>query len=115
MVTGVDGVPVTLPDVLARLPYVGDTNIDGILDASDFNAVLNGFTNNLTGWQNGDTNYDGLVNATDWSAFLTAYAYHQTSGFPLSGPGDGPAGSIPEPASLALALPALALVSRRRR
>jgi autotransporter-associated beta strand protein len=112
--TTFSGLAVTPSSLLVKYTYIGDTNLDGILDATDFNAVLNGFTNNLTGWQNGDINYDGTINATDWSAFLTAYNFYLTSGVPFDTTG-GPAGSIPEPASLALALPALALVSRRRR
>jgi subtilisin-like proprotein convertase family protein len=98
-------------DILVKYTYRGDTNLDGLLDATDFNAVLSGLTNNLTGWQNGDVNYDDIVNATDWSLFLSAYA---NQGAPF-GNDPAPAASIPEPTTLALLLPTFALLRRTRR
>jgi fibronectin-binding autotransporter adhesin len=106
--------PVVTTDVLVRYTYLGDTNLDGLLDASDFNAVLNGITNSLTGWHNGDTNYDGVVDTTDYGNFLAAYNFYLGSPIPF-GSGGTPGGAIPEPASLALILPAAALLARRRR
>jgi mucin-19 len=93
---GFDGVSVAIGDVVVKYTYRGDTNLDGKVDVTDFNAVLNGFTNNLTGWHNGDSNYDGVVNAVDFAMMLDAYA---GQGAPFSDTGV-PGGSIPEPTAL---------------
>jgi hypothetical protein len=108
------GTPVTPTDTLVRFTYRGDTNLDGTLNAADFNAVLSGLTNSLTGWQNGDINYDGTVNGTDWSLFLSAYNFVLGGGLPFSNDAS-PAGSIPEPTSAAILLAGTALFARRRR
>jgi autotransporter-associated beta strand protein len=108
------GVTVGVNDVLVKFTYAGDVNLDGTLDATDFNAVLNGLTNNLTGWDNGDVNYDNVVNGTDWSLFLAAYNYVAANPGQNFGNG-GPAGAIPEPTSLALLAAPIALLARRRR
>jgi autotransporter-associated beta strand protein len=116
-----DGVTgLTTSDAIFKYTYVGDTNFDGLLDASDYNAVLNGFTNGLTGWQNGDVNYDGVVNATDWTAFNAAYTWFKAQVSPPTwgnglGDGGGAGGSIPEPTSLALLAGVIPFVGRRRR
>jgi hypothetical protein len=110
--TTFDGVAVNATDVVVRYTYAGDTNLDGTLTAADFNAVLNGLTNNLTGWENGDINYDGVVDATDWTLFLGAYTYFQSTGIVLGN--SGTPGHIPEPAALSLLAP-LPLLLRRRR
>jgi fibronectin-binding autotransporter adhesin len=100
--------------ILAMFTYFGDVNLDGKLDAVDFNAVLNGYTNGLTGWQNGDVNYDGVVNATDWSLFSGAYTFFTGGGTPFGSITD-PTGAIPEPAALGLLALAVPALSRRRR
>jgi hypothetical protein len=107
-------IAVSAGDLLIKYTYKGDTNLDGTLDATDFNTVLSGLTNNLTGWQNGDSNYDGLIDATDWSDFLSAYAHVQSGGLPFS-PNSTPGASIPEPTTILLPLAAAACLTRRRR
>jgi T5SS/PEP-CTERM-associated repeat protein len=106
-----DGIDVAAADVVVKYTYLGDTDLNGLIDASDLNAVLNGMTNGLTGWEHGDTNYDGVVDGLDWENVLLA---HAGQGGVLSG-GFAPAGSIPEPTvAMLLALPLL-LPRRLRR
>jgi hypothetical protein len=109
----IGGVSVGNFDVIARYTYIGDTNLDGLLDASDFNAVLSGFTNALTGWENGDVDYSGVVDSADWALFLPAYNFYLASGVPL-GDGSTP-GQIPEPTSLGILAVAGTMLVRRRR
>lgn len=101
-------------DVLVKFTYRGDTNLDGTLDASDFNAILNGWSNGLSGWANGDINYDGVVDATDFGLFLPAYQFVLGGGAPF-GAGGSAGGVVPEPVAAGLLLPAAMLVGRRRR
>lgn len=112
--TSFDGLSVSTADVLVKYTYIGDTNLDGVLDARDLNAVLNGWSNNLRVWENGDTNYDDVVDARDWQLFLLAYTHYQSAGVPL---GDtGPAGSVvPEPSAACTALLCGFILGRRRR
>jgi hypothetical protein len=106
-----DGVAVGASDVLVMYTYDGDTDLNGVVDARDVNALLNGWSNGLTGWRNGDVNYDGVVNGTDYTALLAALA---NQGAPFAG-GTGGAGAIPEPAALGLLTLAVPMLSRRRR
>jgi hypothetical protein len=106
-----DGLAVNAASVIVKYTWMGDTNIDGILDTADFNAVLNGVTNALTGWQNGDINYDGVVDTTDFGLLMTAMSNYTG---PLGG-GGTPAGAIPEPAALGLLGASALLLGRRRR
>jgi MYXO-CTERM domain-containing protein len=105
------GVAVVASDILVLQTWAGDTNLDGVLDATDFNNVLNGYTNALTGWANGDLNYDNVVDLLDWAQFLGAYG--AVAGVPFGN--SGPGASIPEPAALGLLALALPALSRRRR
>jgi hypothetical protein len=46
--------------------FLGDANLDGLVNAADLNQVgLNWRETNDTGWQSGDFNGDGVVNAMD--------------------------------------------------
>jgi hypothetical protein len=69
-------------DVLVRYTYVGDSNLDGHVDASDYSLIDNGFLNHLTGWFNGDYNYDNTVNGSDYTLDDNAF---NTQGPALAG------------------------------
>ena len=88
----------------------GDANLDGTVNALDFNAVATNFgvgTSDV--WTQGDFNYDGVVNTTDFMALATNFgATIGTAPAPVLGT------LVPEPTSLA-ALALLGLVGRRRR
>jgi hypothetical protein len=56
-------------NVTVGYTYYGDANVDGIVNALDFNAVASHF-GALSGklWYEGDFNYDGRVNSLDFNA-----------------------------------------------
>lgn len=110
-----DGIALTSSDVIVKYTYVGDTNIDGVVNGLDLaNAIEALSVGGLTGWQNGDVNYDGVVDVTDINlikATITA-----NPGSLGNGQGGGSdSGSVPEPTALAAVLLAAPLMSRRRR
>ncbi len=80
-----DGQRVSTSDVLVKYTFAGDANLDGIVNASDFTLIDNGFNNALTGWRNGDFNYDGVVNGDDYTIIDNAFN-SQTPTLPASVP-----------------------------
>jgi hypothetical protein len=128
--TSFDGVSsLTTTDVLIKYTYVGDTDLNGVVNASDYAAIDNGFNMHLSGWANGDFNYDGVVNGDDYT--LIDNAYNSQSSVALSGVSAGPAemiasdtaqiagvstSAVPEPATLGMmGIGAAGLLLRRRR
>jgi hypothetical protein len=91
-------------DLLVRITYPGDANLDGFVNSTDFTALVNNFGNNPdpaagdSPFAEADFNYDGFVNATDFTALVNNFGNS-----PLAGGFLSPlAVSTPEPASLAL-------------
>jgi hypothetical protein len=68
-----DGVAVSSGDVLVEYTYIGDANLDGKVDGSDYSLIDNGYLNHLTGWFNGDFNYDGVVDGSDYTLIDNAF------------------------------------------
>ena len=62
-----DGQVVATADILVKYTFVGDTNLDGVVDGSDYSNLDNGFLNTLTGWFNGDFNYDSVIDGSDYT------------------------------------------------
>jgi hypothetical protein len=91
---------------LIRYTYVGDANIDGHVNALDFNAVASNFGGAAKIWPQGDFNYDGQVNTADFTALATNFNV-----VPLSGPALG----VLVPEAALTTFPLLLLLSRRRR
>jgi hypothetical protein len=118
-----DGYAANPSDILVKYTYIGDANLSGHVDGSDYSLIDSGYSSpgTLTGWLNGDFNYDGVVDGSDYAlidnAFnnqgttLTSAALVAASTAQVAGPT-----AVPEPASLGLlALGATALIARRRR
>jgi hypothetical protein len=71
--TTFDGQSAVSNDVLIKYTYIGDANLDGQVDGSDYTKIDLGFTNHLTGWLNGDFNYDGKIDGSDYSLIDNAF------------------------------------------
>jgi hypothetical protein len=125
-------------NVLVRLTYYGDGNLDGVVNRLDVSALSQGYSGlaGYVGWSDGDYNYDGQINRNDVSLLAASYVFQ---GAPLGDaitPGqaqymlaldpDMPvnvqatfdtiaAGQTPEPASLGLLGGAGLLTLMRRR
>jgi hypothetical protein len=126
---GKDGVVAGLPSgqIEVKVTLLGDANLDGLVNGSDFNILAANFNQSITGWDQGDFNYDGLVNASDFNVlaanfnqgvsggasagdFAALDAFAAANGLSL------PTSSVPEPASLGLlTLGAVGVLARRRR
>lgn len=60
-------------DVLVALTWLGDTDLNGTVDATDQSRLEASLGLSGRGWFDGDTNYDGLVNSTDLDNLLANF------------------------------------------
>jgi hypothetical protein len=62
------GNPANLPAGTIKIMYtlLGDANLDGVVDGTDFAIVADNLNKGVTGWDQGDFNYDGVVDGTDF-------------------------------------------------
>jgi len=122
---GADGVVTGLSSGQIEVAYtlLGDANLDGLVNGSDFNILAANFNQSITGWDQGDFNYDGLVNATDFNE-LAANFNQGVSGATSAGDvaaldafaaANGLLVNVPEPTTGSLLLVAGAGLSMRRR
>ncbi len=109
--TSVDGTPVNPTDVIVKYTLIGDSNLDGVVNALDFNAIATNFGTSGSWWQ-GDSTYDGTVDINDFVAmaqnFGAALPAPPSSSLPALG------ALVPEPTMLGLLGCAGLLMSRRR-
>jgi autotransporter-associated beta strand protein len=98
--------------------YLGDANVDGVVNTGDFTALAAHFNNSGLAtpgqpiWAEGDFNYDGKVNALDFNMVASNFGATAIAGSGLDAPALGTL--VPEPASLGL-LGSIALLGLRRR
>ena len=108
-ITTFDGQSVTGANVLVRYTYSGDANLDGVVNALDFDALATNF-GAASGkvWYQGDFNYDGFTNTQDF--MLLASNFNQVLPAPVL------ASLVPEPTSMWIVagVGAMVLVRRRR-
>jgi len=106
---------------------LGDANLDGLVNTSDFNIVAANFNQSITGWDQGDFNYDGLVNTADFnelaanfnqgvSGAATAGDIAALDAFAVANGLSLTTSSVPEPANAVLLMAVgSGILCRRRR
>jgi hypothetical protein len=126
-------------NVLVRMTYYGDGNLDGVVNRFDVSALSQGYSGlaGYVGWSDGDYNYDGQINKNDVSLLAASYVFQGAplgdaitpaqAQYMLALDPDMPAnvkaefdaiaaGETPEPASIGLlSFSSLAFLGRRRR
>lgn len=88
-------------EVVIQYTWVGDANLDGMVNAADLALISAGGAT----WSTGDFNYDGIVNSDDYALFMVSAA--------VSG-GASISATLPEP-SIAVIVGSVALLSVARR
>ncbi|MBE3070172.1 MAG: PEP-CTERM sorting domain-containing protein, partial [Planctomycetes bacterium] len=115
-----DGVALDESSVLVKVTYWGDANLDGVIDANDYDQIDRNylFQPAVATWSLGDFNYDGVIDANDYDKIDRAYLFQGSAmgaGVTAVAGGAVPV-ATPEPATLALlGLGAVAALARRRR
>lgn len=84
---------------------LGDSNLDGTVNATDLNNLALNWQQNVALWSGGDFTADGVVDSAD----LTALALTWQQSVPMA----TSAAPVPEPSALLLTIIGLALVWRR--
>ena len=79
---GGDFVPVKLVGTHYFSPWMGDVNLDGVIDEKDYRIMDEAYQlqqkgNKKSGWSCGDFNYDGKIDAKDY-ALIDAGLVHQS-------------------------------------
>ncbi len=90
--------------VIVKYTWFGDSNLDGVVDGSDYALIDSGFTSNgtLTGWVFGDYDYSGQIDGSDFALIDTGLTSQSAS--------------LPEPAMMSLlGFGTLSLIRRRRK
>jgi hypothetical protein len=114
-----DGQTVTNTDVLVKYTYVGDADLDGVINGSDYTLIDNGFNSQssadpLSGWRNGDFNYDGVINGDDYLLIDNAFNT-QTGALAVGVSPDEQIAVLPEPAATGSVIFAAAIFVLRNR
>ena len=69
-----DGQTINNPSaMIARWTVQGDSNLDGVVNTTDFVALAENFGAPTSDFSQGDYNYDGHVNALDFNALATKF------------------------------------------
>jgi arabinogalactan endo-1,4-beta-galactosidase len=100
-----------------RYTLLGDANLDGAVNGSDFAILASNFNKAVNGWDAGDFNYDGSVNGSDFASL--ASNFNQGTNASLAMAADGAVSNlltnVPEPAAGILVIAGTFLMASRRR
>jgi hypothetical protein len=108
------GQTVNPADVLVRYTLAGDANLDGTVNALDFNALATNYGDSGTTWVQGDYNYDGTINSEDFDLLANNYGSTIANAAISSQPAVAALGAVvPEPTTIGLV--GLSLLALRRR
>jgi len=112
-------------EIEVKYTLLGDANLDGLVNGSDFNILAANFNQSITGWDEGDFNYDGLVNAADFNELAanfnqgvsgaSAGDFAALDAFAVANGLSLPTSSVPEPESAVMMVMAASGILRRRR
>jgi len=102
------GEEVDATSLLVRFTISGDADLSGDVNLDDFTRLAAGFGTNAA-WAAGDFNYDGVVSLNDFTILASSFGESLPAARTATS-----AAPVPEP-SITVILPAMALVSSRRR
>jgi hypothetical protein len=99
---------------------LGDANLDGAVNGSDFAILATNFNKAVSGWDQGDFNYDGSVNGADFADLAANFNQSangsDTAALNAFAAVNGLTADVPEPVSMGLfMLGAIGMFTRRRR
>ena len=100
---------------------LGDANLDGSVNGSDFAILATNFNKAVSGWDQGDFNYDGAANGADFALLASNFNKGASQAADLAAvesfaSSNGLMANVPEPASASLlTLGAISALARRRR
>jgi hypothetical protein len=103
-----------------RYTLLGDANLDGKVNGTDFAILAANFNQSVSGWDDGDFNYDGKANGTDFTELAANFnqgvsaSVANEAALQSFESANGLASSLPEPGS-ALGLGVLLISMMRRR
>lgn len=69
-----DGQAATSSDIIIKFTLLGDANLDGRVDGSDYSLIDNGTLTGASGWSDGNFNYDASVDAADYTLIDNVFA-----------------------------------------
>ena len=121
------GNPAGLASGTIEIKYtlLGDANLDGAVNGSDFAILATNFNKAVSGWDPGDFNYDGAANGSDFASLAANFnkgasqsdvTQAEETALTTFAANNSLLASVPEPTSFGLlTLTAVSVMARRRR